>query len=313
MLAYSLKAAPSNLTAEKRITRGSAIPESHVSLASSDGGRPPLPAAGLVAARITPTTSCNERHVLSSISLTHLNSTLLSVRHRQADHLARAQNLGSGPQRRLERGRIRRTWILGTQRPDTPGLSTQGCEPLGHTHELFSPGSSLHSFEHAAKRVSGGCRGVRELGFTHHAYAFTQLTLTHGTRDALLGVRSTRVRSTGNSFGRYAGHATTLGTQLTQRSLAWFRAAERNSVDNVRIEWGTLDLDLKARSASAVSRETSEATYPHGRFAASLAATLTPSRSASLGGSVCVPRMMTINRDTMATRRRKIGWLTKSS
>lgn len=56
------------------------FPKSHVSLASSDGDRPPSAAAGLVAARITPTTSCNERHVLSSITLTRLlNASVCST------------------------------------------------------------------------------------------------------------------------------------------------------------------------------------------------------------------------------------------
>jgi hypothetical protein len=202
---------------------------------------------------------------------------------------------GLGTQVLVTRVRIVRvlgTRIQGTLTRRTPVL---GSEPLSHTHELFGSGGSLHFFEHAAKRVSGGCRGIRQLVFTHYAL-----------RNSL--VRITRVRFTGVRFTGVR-NATTLGTQTTQRSLTWFRQAERTSVDN---RAGNSIL-CTLWEASAVSRETSVKVKTRDLRAARFAATLPSTAVRSTGSSFCVPRMMTINRDTMATRRRKIGWPAKSS
>lgn len=150
---------------------------------------PPSRAPGSDAARITPTTSCKERHALSScIRFTHTLTLSLLIRRVEGYGLAPTQGGPRGrPSSRLERKR--RTL-------------TRGCEPLSHTLELFGPSSSLHSFEHAGKRAFGGCRGVRKIYCTQRNGTQLRGTLTrrNDTRYATDATLTQMVPKNGTDF-----------------------------------------------------------------------------------------------------------------
>jgi len=114
----------------------------------------------------------------------------------------------------LAAGARRRTLTLARIRGDTGDAlrwnsnAGPGGEPLGDTRELFRPGGSLHSFEHAGKRVLGGCRGVRSYSTRYACTPLkgtqltgTQLTLTqrNGTRYATDATLTQRVPDRGTN------------------------------------------------------------------------------------------------------------------
>jgi hypothetical protein len=121
----------------------------------------------------------------------------LFIRHRLHSLGLRIVPDTAGCTHRLRRDRRRRTLRMGG-------------EPSGHTPELFSPGSSLHSFEHAGQRVFGGCKGVRGRNGTQRGG--TQLTGTQCTGTRRTGTQLTgaqiRGRLTQRNGTRYATDAT---------------------------------------------------------------------------------------------------------
>jgi len=120
------------------------------------------------ASRTPPTTSCNERHALSSYGI--------DFTHTFTDTEALSSAVDTPTPETRERNAHSRTPRDG--------------EPLGNTLEHPRPGGSLHSLEHAGKRVLGACGGIRRLNGTQR-------------NDTQQGGRLTKRNGT-----RYAGNAT---------------------------------------------------------------------------------------------------------